>query len=106
MRYRFLRQASDAQVERPPWSDGRCRHGALSERQTAKGVRPFQGKEQGNEEARLAGRRKRASMLNMCLTGRVPAIGKSMSDPEIQQRRAGRLYLAREDCYVLKKRCR
>ena len=59
---------------------------------------PFQGKEQRNEKARLAGRRKRASMLNMCLTGRMPAIEKSMSDPEIQQRRAGRLCLAREDC--------
>ena len=65
----------------PGSSDRHCVMGdAGTERHPSAGLRkvcaPFQGKEQRNEEARLAGRRKRASMLNMCLTGRMPAIEK------------------------------
>ena len=44
-------------------------------------------------------------MSDICSTGKMPAIEKSMSDPEIQQQRAGRLCLVPENCYVLKKRC-
>jgi hypothetical protein len=44
-------------------------------------------------------------MPDICSTGKTPAIEKSVSDPEIQQQRAGRLCLVPENCCVFKKRC-